>query len=76
MYYLEAIRRLVVIPILLRCDHGTENSTISFLQPFSGTYYMSCLKVSSVFNQRIEGLVGNYKTPKNAVMDFFQRLKG
>jgi len=50
MYYLEAIRRLVVAPILLRCDHGTENSTISFLQPFSGTYCMSGLKVLCMGN--------------------------
>jgi len=34
MYYLEAIRRLGVALRLLRCDHGTENDTLSLLQPF------------------------------------------
>jgi len=33
MYYFEAIRRFGVAPRLLRCD-GTENSTLSLLQPF------------------------------------------
>ena len=42
MYYLEAIRRLRVAPSLLRCDHGTENSTLSLIQPFfryNDSYY-------------------------------------
>jgi len=65
MYYLEAIRRLGVAPRLLRCDHGTENSTLSLLQPFfrySDSDCMSGLKSfmygKSVFNQRIEAWWG------------------
>ena len=34
MYYLEALKEIRVVPRILRCDHGTENSTLALLQPF------------------------------------------
>ena len=68
MYYLEALKTLGIAPRLLRCDHGTENSTLSLLQPFfryNATDSVSGLRSfiygKSVSNQRIEAWWGTMR---------------
>jgi len=64
MYYLEAIRRLGVAPRLLRCDHGTENYTLSLLQSFFRYNDSDCMAGLKTYvwekclNQRIEARWG------------------
>lgn len=68
MYYLEALKKLGVAPRILRCDKGTENSTLSLLQPFfryndtdSMSGIGSFMYGKSVSNQRIEAWWGTMK---------------
>jgi hypothetical protein len=45
MYYPEAMKTLGVAPRLIRCDHGTENSTLSLFQPFFTVQsYILCVR--------------------------------
>lgn len=68
MYYLEALKELKVVPRILRCDNGTENSTLALLQPFfryHDTDSMAGLNSfrygRSVSNQRIEAWWGSLR---------------
>ncbi|XP_060608250.1 uncharacterized protein LOC132760318 isoform X1 [Ruditapes philippinarum] len=68
MYYLEALKTLRVVPRILRCDKGTENSTLSLLQPFfryndtdSISRLRSFIYGKSVSNQRIEAWWGTMR---------------
>ena len=64
-YYLNAVKKFGIVPRIIRCDLGTENSTIKLLQPY---FRMECddefsgmnsfMAGKSTSNQRIEAFWG------------------
>ena len=82
-HYINCVESLGIAPLVIRCDLGTENTTVAFLQPYlrcngrdeyAGT--KSFMYGKSTSNQRIEALWSILRKSNIAWwMNFFKDLR-